>query len=143
MAILSETVLKYFFDSDQVDSLADDGAGTLTAVKLQCINSANDLVRSYLSKMYTDAQLEADNEIINLAAIAAIYYLQRRRGQVNPDIQSNYSLVLEKLRAYAEGNVKLADVAEVLPTVPSGPLNIFNESGLFDGLTALSGEGDS
>jgi len=143
MAILTIAELRQFFDPNQVDELTNDTGTPSAGTEQQAIDSGIDLIRANFSKLYTDTELTADNEIKSMVATTAMYYLNRRRGAIDLAIAADYAVVLEKLKNYQEGTLKLGSVSQVLPEAPSGPLNIFNKSGLFDGYTELDGEGDS
>jgi phage gp36-like protein len=136
MAILSVDDLLLHFTAQKIWQLADDGEGVDTAILTELITSAESRVKTSLAKLYTTTQIEASDECKRLTAVITLYYLEGRRAQgISETTAALYADTLRILQALQDGEIKLPDTTEVLPRItPSSAIDIFEDSGLFDGL---------
>ncbi len=122
MAIITVTELKKAFDAERVVDLASDysevmGAPSYDETILEAIIAqAEDYVKAQLSKMYSTAELEADQSIERATADITMYYLEFRRNQISPTVQAAFERAQRFLRGLQDGTFKLAAVSQLLPT---------------------------
>ena len=138
MAILTIADLLLAHDPERITQLATDKSKYEENIITDRIAKAEGIIKSYLSPLYTTAELEADEIIKGLCAVITMYLLELRRSDFSDAIRTAYQdaiLTLERLR---DGTLKLADVATLLPKiVPSEQKNLFFKTGLFDGLMPI------
>ena len=121
MAILTVAELKLAFDAQRVEDLASDYSDTYQqptydeAIVEAVIAQAEDYVKAQLSKMYSTAELEADKSIERTTADITMYYLEYRRNQISPDVQSAFERAMRFLQGLQNGTFKLAAVTQLLP----------------------------
>lgn len=121
MAILTVTELKLAFDARRVEDLASDFSEIQQepvydeTILEAIIAQAEGYVKTQLSKIYSTAELEADQSIKRIVADVAMYFLEFRRNRVSPDVQSAFERAQRFLRGLQEGTFKLAAVTQLLP----------------------------
>ncbi len=121
MAILTVTELKQAFDAERVEDLASDYSAVqqqpvydetiVTAIVAQ----ADSYVKAQLSRMYSTVELEADQSIKRSVADIAMYYLEFRRNQISPSVQSAFERARRFLQGLQDGTFKLSAVTQLLP----------------------------
>lgn len=120
MAILTVVELKKAFDAERVTDLASDyseiqGEPTYDETILDTIIAqAEDFVKAQLSKMYSTAELEADQSIERVVADITMYYLEFRRNQISNDVQSSFERARRFLQGLQDGTFKLSAVSQLL-----------------------------
>jgi len=135
MAILDIDGLKLRFDARRVDQLSDDGDGPDEDIVSTAISDAEGLVLNWLSRNYTQAQIEADAGAGYLTAVVAMHNLESRRGDITDGVQRLYALALEMLEKLRSGDLKLAALEQVLPSISPGSLTrVYEGSTYFEGL---------
>ncbi len=121
MAILTVTELKKVFDAQRVEDLASDYSDVQqqpvydVAIVEAIIAQAESYIKAQMSKMYSTAELEADASIARATADVAMYYLEFRRNQVSPSVQSAFERAMRFLQGLQDGTFKLAAVTQLLP----------------------------
>lgn len=121
MAILTVTELKKAFDAERVEDLASDYSQVQQTpvydetIVESVIAQAEDYVKAQLSKMYSTAELEADQSIERITADIAMYYLEFRRNQISPTVQSAFERAQRFLQGLQDGTFKLSAVTQLLP----------------------------
>lgn len=125
MAILTVAGFKKAFDPERVTQLASDyddvqeapvyDVTVIETVLLQ----AEDFVKAAISKQYSTAEIEADKAIERVCADIAMYYMEFRRNQFSPAVESGFERAKRFLRDLQDGTAKLGAVTQLLPTGPS------------------------
>ncbi len=121
MSILTVAELKKAFDVERIEDLASD----YSAVQQQptydetiveaIIAQAEAFVKAQLSKMYSTTELEADQSIERTVADITMYYLEFRRNQISPAVQSAFERARRFLQGLQDGTFKLSAVTQLLP----------------------------
>lgn len=121
MAILTVAELKLAFDVTRVEDLASDYSEVQQepiydeAILEAIIAQAEGYVKTQLSKFYSTAELEADPGVERVVADVAMYYLEFRRNQISPDVQSAFERARRFLQGLQDGTFKLSAVTQLLP----------------------------
>jgi len=121
MAILTVAELKKTFDAERVTDLASDYSEAQQepvydeSIVDAIIAQAEGYVKTQLSKMYSVAELEADQSIKRAVADLAMYYLELRRNQISPDVQGAFERAQMFIQGLLDGSFKLPAVAQLLP----------------------------
>ncbi len=138
MVIAAIADLKVHFDPRRVASLLTEGDDAATANATTIIATVEGRVKNLLSNQYTTTELEADAGIKGIVVVLAMAWLEMRRGNIPPRMKEMQRDAEAQLQALVSGEAKLADVAQLLPSItPSesvAPTDVFEDSGYFDGL---------
>ena len=146
MAILTTTTLKQYADTERIDQLIsrmDAGVGQQlpdASIATSAIAAADGRIKGMLSKLYTSAEIEADESMKSLCAIFTMHQLELTRSDSSKAIQIAYEEGLVYLRQLVLGEVKLAAVAQSVPICNRSEAyedpqsDTFANSDLFDGL---------
>lgn len=143
MSIVTVANLFAAFDSDRIKQFASDytsGTGQPTYLETtvtSVLTNAEGLILLALSKQYTQSELEADAGIKRITLDIAMYLLESRKGNPSQIITDAYIRSQKILSDLQDGTSKLADVAQLLPTISvnnsSDALEITSQ-GYFDGV---------
>lgn len=143
MSIVAISDLFAAFDATRIKQFASDfttGTGQPTykeTIVTSVLNNAEGLILLALSKQYTQTQLEADTGIKCITLDIAMYLLEQRKGNPSQVITEAYQRAQKILSDLQIGISKLADVAQLLPTITidnsSDALEITSR-GYFDGV---------
>ena len=143
MPLATEEGLKLSYDSERINQLATDASGDSDSQQDpridKCIDSAEAIVKGYLTTQYTATQIEADNMCIWICEAIAMYFLESRRADYTDAILMGYRNAMDMLALLRTGKMKLGAVDELLPSIApaTAPRNIFTQSGAFDGLPKM------
>jgi len=135
MAIITKDILRLAYTSTRIDQLSDNGGGPDDTVLDQIIARAEGVIKNALAKIYTTAEIEADDGVKRICEIFSVYYLEARRGDVPAQVFADYKEATEILGSLVRGETALASATEVLPSISldtgRGPLS---QDSFFDGL---------
>jgi len=121
MAILTVEEFKLAFDAERVKELASDfsefqGRPEYNEVIVESvIAQAEGYIKAALSKQYSTTELEADKSIERITADIAMYYLEFRRNQFTPSVESAFERAVRFVKKLEDGSFKLEAVAQLLP----------------------------
>lgn len=121
MSILTVAELQKAFDVERIEDLASDYSKVQQqpvydeAIVTAIIAQAEAFVKVQLSKMYSTTELEADQSIERTVADIAMYYLEFRRNQISPAVQSAFERARRFLQGLQDGTFKLSAVTQLLP----------------------------
>jgi len=133
------------YDSSYVRSLAEDEGDTgeewqdrINAL----IASAEAEVKNMLSLQYSEEELENNDAIKAICVALTMYALEgRRAGRHTQAVTNDYNQARAQLQMLREGEMKLHNVPQLLPSVsPEEPGHDYLGSGFFDGLPGVDEE---
>ena len=123
MAILSYSTFRQMFDANRIEQLASDADPKYNRAVFHvsyvntALGQAEGEVRSALSLQYSTAEMEADENLERVVGSIAMYNLELRRGDFTEQIATAYKWAQEQLRLLRDGTIKLADTAQLLPSI--------------------------
>jgi hypothetical protein len=124
-----------------IDNLATDNLKVDHSVIAQAILSATAEVKDFLADFYTETQIEASETLKGIVATLSIERLHLRRGLPTDQVTRIVNTSRETLKGFRDGTHRITGLTRTLPRItPESALNVFDESGLFDGLVDLEGE---
>lgn len=139
MTLLTLVQFRQAFDHDLIERLSTELSTSRgqrvpdTDIVEELIAQAASTVYGYLSNQYSTVQIDADASMRRVCCDLAIYYLYgRRSGEIPATITAAYERAMRYLSDLQTGLIRLAAVAQLLPTGDETYDDLYDDTGYFD-----------